>query len=296
MSKWTGIVSTTEPYNHLGLIKVRQANKNSEIFEFGISANGTPYNLSGLRVFFCTHFEPYVLIEKEASIVDAKNGIVQFVMDDGCMQKIGKQEAYLEIYKEDELLDTTQNFTYTIQTSIVKQLMDGESYIQRLEDLLKKLNDQMEKSQEEIDKWLEDNRKEIDNLMNEMEQFFADKKIEFSEWFESIRDILESIDPGGILLSEIVAARNSERYGVFKKLDDRLENIETKLNEAHFTIKDREVGVLTTLQDDHFSINHEVVKLGITSDPTEFSALVIAEIDSEEQNTFTIEKVGEINV
>ncbi|WP_375180249.1 BppU family phage baseplate upper protein [Enterococcus rotai] len=226
MAKWAGTLSTTEPYNHLGLLKVRQGNKNSEVFEFKLVQNGIPYDLSGYRVFFCTHFDPYVSIEKNAEIIDTKKGLIRFTMDDDCMQKVGRQEGYFEIYKEDTFLDATQYFTYTVQTSIIKQLMDGESYIQRLEELLKKLQEAMEKSQEEVEKWLEENRQKIDDLMNEMDQFFADKKNEFSEWFDSVREILESIDPGGVLLSEITRARSSDRYGTFENLDERLENIE----------------------------------------------------------------------
>lgn len=227
MTKWAGILSTTEPYNHLGTIPVRQGNKNSEIFEFKIVENGIPYDLTGYRVFFCVHFDPYISVEKNAVIVDAKKGIIRFVMDDDCMQKVGNQEGYFEIYKEDTFLDATQYFTYKVQPSIIKQLMDGESYIQRLEELFKKLQEAMDKSQEEVEKWLEENRQKIDDLMNEMDRFFADKKNEFSAWFESVREILESIDPGGILLSEITRARSSDRYGTFNTLDDRLEEIES---------------------------------------------------------------------
>ena len=226
MAKWAGTLSTTEPYNHLGLLKVRQGNKNSEIFEFKIVQNGIPYDLTGYRVFFCTHFEPYISVEKNAEIIDAKKGLIRFVMDDDCMQKVGRQEGYFEIYKEDTFLDATQYFTYTVQTSIIKQLMDGESYIQRLEELLKKLQEAMDKSQEEVEKWLEENRQKIDDLMEEMDQFFADKKNEFNVWFESVREILESIDPGGVLLSEITRARKSNRYGTFKNLAERLEYAE----------------------------------------------------------------------
>lgn len=180
MAKWAGTLSTTEPYNHLGILKVRQGNKNSEVFELDIDQSGIPYDLTGYRVFFCTHFEPYISIEKNTEILDAKKGLIRFTMDDDCMQKVGRQEGYFEIYKEDTFLDATQNFTYIIQPSIIKQLMDGESYIQRLEELLEKLQEAMDKSQEEVEKWLEENRQKIDDLMKEMDQFFADKKIEFN--------------------------------------------------------------------------------------------------------------------
>lgn len=120
VSKWAGTLSTTEPYNHLGVLPVRQGNENSEIFDFKIVQNGVPYDLTGLRVLFCTNFKQYILVEKEAIVLKPKEGLFQFVMDDDCMQRVGDQEGYFEIYQEGMLLDTTQNFTYTIQSSIKK--------------------------------------------------------------------------------------------------------------------------------------------------------------------------------
>ena len=290
MSKWAGTLSTTEPYNHLGLLPVRQSNRNSEVFEFKIVQNSLPYNLTGYRVLFCTHFEPYISIEKEAKVIDEVNGLIQFTMDNDCMQKIGNQEAYFEIYKEDTFMDSTQNFTYTIQVSIEKQLMDGESYIQRLEEILKRLKDQMEKSQAEIDKWLSDNRKEIDDLMNEMEQFFTDKKNEFSDWFESVREILESIDPGGVLLSEIVMARTSRHSNkTFKSLAERLEFMEN----AHYTESYRFANCTRTLCDNLFSKNHTVTKIGTVTTNSNLPGLIYATVDDTVQDTFYLRKVGD---
>lgn len=213
MSKWAGTLSTTEPYNHLGLLKVRQSNKNSEVFDFKIVQNGIPYDLTGYRVFFCTHFEPYVSIEKKVEILDAKKGEIRFVMDPDCMQKVGNQEGYFEIYKEDSFMDSTQNFTYSIQISIEKQLIDSESYIQRLEELLEKIDHVTEEIREELEKQLE-----------EIKHFFDSNQEKFDNWFEAVQDILKSIDPGGVLLNEIVTARHSETYGQFDSVDARLEN------------------------------------------------------------------------
>lgn len=181
VSKWAGTLSTTEPYNHLGVLLVRQGNENSEIFDFKIVQNGVPYDLTGLRVLFCTNFKQYILVEKEATVLKPKEGLFQFVMDDDCMQRVGNQEGYFEIYQEGMLLDTTQNFTYTIQSSIKKMLMDGESYIQRLEDLLNQLNDAIANSNGEIDKLLE----------------------EWMKFVEDNKELLESIDPGGALLNRL---------------------------------------------------------------------------------------------
>lgn len=283
MSKWAGTLSTTEPYNHLGLLKVRQGNENSEIFEFNISENGLPYDLSGYRVFFCTHFDPYVSVEKNAEIIDAKKGIIRFVMDDDCMQKTGQQEGYFEIYKEDVFMGSTQNFTYTTQISIIKQLMDGESYIQRLEELLDKVREAMEKSQEEVNKWLEENRKEIDRLMEEMNQFFNEKQIEFNDWFEAVQDILKSIDPGGILLNEIVTARHSKHTKItYGSLSERLDAME----DSHYTIPYGFSSSEMTIQDDQFSKTHKVDFVESVISDNRLDGLVISRIDDPEIDTF----------
>lgn len=215
MVKWAGSLSTTEPYNYLGMLKVRQGNVNSEMFHFNIEENGTPYDLRGYRVFFCTHFDPYISIEKPVKIIDALNGKIAFVMDDDCMQKIGHQEAYFEIYNEDHFMASTQNFSYTIQTSIIKQLMDGESYIQRLEELLDK-----------VDKVTDEIREELERQLDELKDFFEKNQEEFDIWFQSVQDILASVDPGGILLNEIVDARYSRIYGSFDSVSKRIDHTE----------------------------------------------------------------------
>lgn len=48
------------------------------------------------------------------------------------------------------------------------------------------------------------------------------------------------------------------------------------------------------LQDDLFSKNHEVEKIGTINNSIEEGALVIATVDDPVQNVFTLEKVGVI--
>lgn len=116
-----------------------------------------------------------------------------------------------------------------------------------------------------------------------------DVEQKFDKLNDKFNDQIENSTTDG----EIIAARRS---GVSEKkyqlLGDRLDDME----ESHFTLKEKEVGVLITLQDDRFSINFEVQKIIDVSDPIVFSALVIAEIGNTTQDTFYLEKVGEINV
>lgn len=52
MAKWKGVLSTTEPFNYIGILKVRHGNVNHEMCQFTISENGVPVNLLGMRSIF----------------------------------------------------------------------------------------------------------------------------------------------------------------------------------------------------------------------------------------------------
>ena len=49
MSKWNVVLSTTEPYNYVGMIQVRQGNKNTEVMEATIVENGLPTIYQNVR-------------------------------------------------------------------------------------------------------------------------------------------------------------------------------------------------------------------------------------------------------
>ncbi|MCV2507629.1 phage baseplate upper protein, partial [Melissococcus plutonius] len=100
-----------------------------------------------------------------------------------------------------------------------------------------------------------------------------------------------SIDPNGKLLSEIIDARQSIDGKRHTNLKERLDTMEN----SSFTITDREVDTLMVLQDDHFSKNHSLEIIETSTDLINTGTLVIAEIDNKKQDTFYLEKVGEIN-
>lgn len=143
--KWLATLSTTEPYNNIGLIKLRRNNENSEVMRVRLTKNSKPYDLAALKVFFVTHFSgkdglnnP---VQKEATIINAKEGIVEFIFDQDCMQKVGRQQAYFEIYDYDKFLDTTQNFTYEIIQSSRQMKADFTPYISTWEEAEKMLDE-----------------------------------------------------------------------------------------------------------------------------------------------------------
>ncbi|WP_285760865.1 BppU family phage baseplate upper protein, partial [Enterococcus hirae] len=72
MSKWNVVLSTIEPYNYVGMIQVRQGNKNTEVMEATIVENGLPYDLSECKVYFESVVGGKYPVQLETKIVDAK--------------------------------------------------------------------------------------------------------------------------------------------------------------------------------------------------------------------------------
>lgn len=291
MKKWPVTLSTTDPGNFIGIVGVRQGNKNSEILEATIIENGLPKDLSGMRITFQTKINNY-LVERNGSIIDAKKGIVQYVFDDYTMQSVGSHIANFTFYKNDDFIDTTQNFKYTVLRAVSKTSGEMGSYWQTVEELMKDLADFINSTKSDIEKWQNYYFEMMQSLKNEIEIFIQNSQNEFLSWFESIKDVLESIDPGGVLLSEIINSRTNSRGTTFNSLRERMDADYWEL----YSIKATSLSNLVTLHDDRFSFNHEVKKLDTIQTSTLKGSIVIATIDDPNQDTFYLEKVGEIDV
>lgn len=143
--KWELTLSVTDR-NNIGLIQPRKNNTNSELMRVHVTnKNGEPYDLTALKVFFVTDFldkdglnNP---VQKEATVINAEEGIFEFTLDEDCMQKVGRQEAYFEIYDYDKFLDTTQNFTYEIISSLRNVKADFTPYIETWQEAEKMLDE-----------------------------------------------------------------------------------------------------------------------------------------------------------
>ncbi|NHJ18489.1 phage baseplate upper protein [Lactococcus garvieae] len=175
MKKWNVILSTTEPDNYVGIINVRQGNVNSEVMEAQIVQNGLPLDLTDCTATFQAFLGEEHVVERSCKIIDYKNGIVQYTFDEYTMQSLHRQRANIAFYKGEEEIATTQDFTYFVIHAVSKTPGEMGSYWQTAEDLL-----------------------------NDMKDYLNAGKGDFEDWFDSVKDILESIDPGGKLLSEVL--------------------------------------------------------------------------------------------
>lgn len=200
MAKWNVVLSTTEPYNYIGIINVRQGNRNSEVMEAIITENGRPVDLSQCKVFIEALLGNKFTVERAAKLIDAKNGKIQYTFDEYTMQMIHEQTANFKIVKGEDVIATTQDFSYFVVRAVSKTEGEMGSYWQTVEDLIADMTDYINKGKGDFDQWMKDRKEEFEAWRDAQQG-------DYLNWFESIKDILKSIDPGGVMLSELMDAR-----------------------------------------------------------------------------------------
>ena len=292
MVKWQATLSTTEPYNYIGIQNVRQGNRNTEVLEAILVENAWPLDLTGCEVFFESVIDNKYPIQRSAKIVNAKKGIIQYTFDEYSMQSLHRQEAYFSIYKGDNLIGSTQNFSYFVVNAVSKTEGEMGSYWQSIEDLIADMNAFINENKGDFTDWM-NARKE------EFEAWRDAQKTDFTSWFESIKDILKTVDPGGTMLAELMDARVDIQGVRHNSISERLladmEYLYQKLEKRLYTLEYGEISDLIILQDDAFSLNHETEIVGTVDYPAIDGALVIATVDDTKQNAYVFEKVGEIS-
>lgn len=292
MAKWQATLSTTEHYNYVGIINVRQGNRNTEVLEAILVENALPLDLTGCEVFFESVIDKKYPIQRSAEIVNAKKGIIHYTFDEYSMQSLHRQEAYFSIYKGDNLIGSTQNFSYFVVNAASKTEGEMGSYWQSIEDLIADMTAFINENKGDFTDWMNARKEEFEVWRD------AQKK-DFTSWFESIKAILKTVDPGGTMLAELMDARVDIQGVRHNSISERLladmEYLYQKLEKRLYTLEYGEISDLIILQDDAFSLNHETEIVGTVDYPVTDGALVIATIDDTKQNTYMFEKVGEIS-
>lgn len=201
-------LSTTEPNNNVGIVKLRHADVNSQAIVAQIVENGQPKNFEGLQPYFCLMAQEVTgqgVSEESIVSFDAKKGTLTYTASDNALQFVGRNEAYFSFRRQvgDQWVEqfSTRTFHYIVEKSIYSQPFKDSNY------------------------WW--TFKELNRIFN---QYIADGKNSWEDFVEANREILESIDPGGKILSELLAARNG-KPNLKTRIDD-LEN-ETTAQLAH---------------------------------------------------------------
>ncbi|UYY20514.1 phage baseplate upper protein [Enterococcus faecalis] len=300
MVKWQATLSTTEPYNYIGIQNVRQGNRNTEVLEAILVENALPLDLTGCEVFFESVIDNKYPIQRAAKIVNAKKGIIQYTFDEYSMQSLHRQEAYFSIHKGDNLIGSTQNFSYFVVNAVSKTEGEMGSYWQSIEDLIADMTAFINENKGDFTAWMNARKVEFEkwrkNQQDTFEAWRNGQESDYLMWFESIKDILKTVDPGGTMLVELMDARVDIQGVRHNSLSERLlsdmDYLYQRLEERLFTLKHGNVSTLEILQDDSFSTNHQVKVIGSVNRPMKDGALIIATIDDPKQNTFRIEGVS----
>ncbi|NST79226.1 phage baseplate upper protein [Enterococcus faecalis] len=300
MVKWQATLSTTEPYNYIGIQNVRQGNRNTEVLEAILVENALPLDLTGCEVFFESVIDKKYPIQRSAEIVNAKKGIIHYTFDEYSMQSLHRQEAYFSIHKGDNLIGATQNFSYFVVNAVSKTEGEMGSYWQSIEDLIADMTAFINENKGDFTAWMNARKEEFEkwrkNQQDTFEAWRNGQESDYLMWFESIKDILKTVDPGGTMLAELMDARVDIQGVRHNSLSERLladmDYLYQRLEERLYTIKFGNVNTLEILEDDSFSKNHEAEVVGTVNFPIEEGALIIATVDDPKQNVFTIEGVN----
>ncbi|EOC0735166.1 phage baseplate upper protein [Enterococcus faecalis] len=300
MVKWQATLSTTESYNYIGIQNVRQGNRNTEVLQAILVENALPLDLTGCEVFFESVIDNKYPIQRAAKIANAKKGIIQYTFDEYSMQSLHRQEAYFSIHKGDNLIGATQNFSYFVVNAASKTEGEMGSYWQSIEDLIADMTAFINENKGDFTAWMNARKEEFEkwrkNQQDTFEAWRNGQETDYLMWFESIKDILKTVDPGGTMLAELMDARVDIQGVRHNSLSDRIladmDYLYQRLEERLYTIKYGNINTLEILEDDSFSKNHEVEVVGTVNYPIEEGALIIATVDDPKQNVFTIEGVN----
>lgn len=303
MAKWNATLSTTEPYNYVGMIQVRQGNKNSETMEATVSQNGIPVDLSQCKAYLEAILSNGFAIQRVVKIIDAKNGKIQYTFDEYSMQALHRQTANFVFYQGEDVIATTQDFSYFVIKAVSKTEGEMGSYWQTVEDLIADMAAFINENQGDFTDWMNARKKEFEKWREYQQTTFEawrnGQETDYLTWFESIKDILRSVDPGGVMLSELMDARvdiNGVRHdSISKRLLADADYLYKKLRETLFTIEHGEIEALEILQDDAFSDNHELEFIKEINTSIAEGALVIATVDDPVENVFKLVEVGAVS-
>ncbi|WP_285012434.1 phage baseplate upper protein [Lactococcus formosensis] len=214
MTDYNLTLSTTEA-NSVGVVKLRHADTNSQVLKVQVIENGLKKSFKGLTPFFCLMAREVTgqgVSEEPVTVFNAEDGTLEYTSSDNALQMIGRNEAYFSFRKQsgDTWIEqfSTRSFHYIVEKSIYSQPFKDSNYWWTFKELYDKFIKYQESGKEAWEDFVNDNK-----------------------------EILESIDPGGEILSELIDSRgNFERLG--QRLNSMSKNIKEKKEKNSFFKKE----------------------------------------------------------
>lgn len=198
-------LSTTEPNNDVGIIKIRQSDEQTQTLVVQITENGVPKDFTGYQPFFCAKIGQALglgVIEQAVSVSTPAEGKLSYTFKEADWQELGRQTGYFAFRNAQGRQFSTRDFNYTVTPSVFSEGLqevkkDGSTYIQTFEDMLRLFN-----------------------------EYVAQGKTDWTAFVEQNRAILESVDPGGVILTELIDARENADGQAFGNLSARLNGMD----------------------------------------------------------------------
>ena len=203
MTEYKMNLSTTEPNNYIGIVKLRHGDVNSQAIVAQIVENGQPKSFEGLQPFFCLMAQEITgqgVSEEKVISFDASKGTLNYISSDNALQMVGRNEAYFSFRKQEggRWIEqfSTRTFHYIVEKSIYSQPFKDSNYWWTFKELYRIFN-----------------------------QYIEDGKDSWEEFVNQNKEIIESVDPGGVLLTRlgIFSSFRGWDYSMLEKVKNEFE-------------------------------------------------------------------------
>ena len=194
---YKAVLSLTEP-NHQIFLRFRQDDTQTQTLSVEITANGRLFPFVGYTVEFVniTRSDSGQPIIERVDTVYPQESRIEFTLGARSLQWLGKNVAYFSFKDEtgNEVF-STNNFEYEVVHGVHKEPILDSGYL-----------------------W------QVDELIERIKAYMVENQADWEKFIKYNKEFLESFDPGGAILNEIVEAR-----GDYDTLAERLEALERGL-------------------------------------------------------------------
>ncbi|NEX53645.1 BppU family phage baseplate upper protein [Lactococcus lactis] len=140
MSDYSVTLSTTEPNNYVGLIKLRQGDIASQSIQATITANGQLFSFDRLAVFFNAVLPNGNVIRDKVTEVDYVNSKLNYVVADSFLQEVAQVTAWFSFENDEKIIDSTKNFQYSVIGGWKECIPQG-NYIYELSEIQREIEE-----------------------------------------------------------------------------------------------------------------------------------------------------------
>lgn len=140
MSDYSVTLSTTEPNNYVGLIKLRQGDVASQSIQATITANGQLFNFDHLAVFFNAVLPNGNVVRDKVTEVDYVNSKLNYIVADSFLQEVAQVTAWFSFENGEKIIDSTKNFQYSVIPGWKECIPQG-NYIYELSEIQREIEE-----------------------------------------------------------------------------------------------------------------------------------------------------------